>query len=76
MSPDRIRALRDLYTAFTQRVYHGTAGEIEEIAVMATQLAVLVPELLDEIETLQAEREEGGRPRIRTYKDDSRWGHA
>ena len=73
-TPERIAALRAMYAEFERLVQVGGLAAFEEIAVKATELAITVPDLLDEICRLQAERQDGGRPRV--VKFDSAGGRA
>ena len=72
--------LRRMAQEFVHLTEH---GDFEDFAVMnrysqlSAQLSLAVGPLLDEIERLQAEREDGGRPRISTWaKMDARAGNA
>lgn len=80
MSPDRIKAIRELYAEWWAGIRTLDPDDLEAQdahVILTGALFEVLPDLLDEIERLQAEREEGGRPRIRTFvKPDSRGGRA
>ena len=78
MTADRVRKLREMSDDWHRRMKAGLPTDddaLREIAELTNFLACAVPYLLDEIERLSAEREDGGRPRMSTWaKMDGRHG--
>lgn len=77
MTPDRIRALRLMSAELDDLLRRGddvTDAEIDRLMALGGTLTGSIPALLDEVERLQAERTEGGRPRVRTFVKPDRMG--
>jgi hypothetical protein len=77
MTPGRLLAIRALLDEWDELVVLGddaTDDELDREAFLGGTLVGCIPALLAEIEQLQAERTEGGRPRIRTFVKPDRMG--